>query len=68
MNRLINFLLGMVTLTAAGPFPERLVNLCAQEGVPCWGVEWTDSHTLRLTTFRHKLPQLKQLRQWLHFL
>ena len=63
MKRAMHYVRGTVTLTAQGLFPERLLNLCAQEGVPCWGVEWTDSHTLRLTTFRHKLPQLKQLAQ-----
>ena len=63
MKRAMHYVRGTVTLTTQGLFPERLLNLCAQEGVPCWGVEWTDSHTLRLTTFRHKLPQLKQLAQ-----
>ena len=63
MKRAMNYLRGTVTLTAQGLFPERLLNLCAQEGVPCWGVEWADSRTLRLTTFRHKLPQLRRLAQ-----
>ena len=63
MKRAINYVRGTVTLTAQGLFPERLLNLCAQEGVTCWGVEWTDSRTLRLTTYRHKLPQLKRLAQ-----
>mgnify|MGYP001782158458 CR=1 FL=1 len=63
MNRLINFLLGMVTLTAAGPFPERLVNLCAQEGVEFWGTQWLDAHTLRLTVRRRFLPVLRRLAQ-----
>ena len=39
------------------------MNLCAQEGAPCWGVEWTGEHTLRLTTFRHKLSLVKKLAQ-----
>ena len=30
MKRLMNYLLGMVRLTITGPFPERLINLCAQ--------------------------------------
>ena len=63
MKRAMNYLRGTVTLTAQGLFPERLLNLCAQEGVPCWGVEWADSRTLRLTTFRQKLPQLRRLAQ-----
>ena len=50
MKRLMNFLRGMVTLTVTGPFPERLINLCAQEGIDFWAVTWLDMHTLRLTT------------------
>ena len=63
MKHAINYVQGTVTLTAQGLFPERLLNLCAQEGVPCWGVEWSDSHTLRLTTYRHKLSLLQKLAQ-----
>lgn len=37
MKRAMNYVRGTVTLTARGLFPERLLNLCAQEGVPCWG-------------------------------
>ena len=58
-----NYVRGTVTLTAQGLFPERLLNLCAQEGVPCWGVEWLDSHTLRLTTHRHRLALVQSLAQ-----
>ena len=61
MKRLMNFLRGMVTLTAVGPFPERLMNLCAQEGIDFWGVEWLDQHTLRLTTRRGSLSLLRGL-------
>ena len=63
MKRAMNYVRGTVTLTARGLFPERLLNLCAQEGAPCWGVEWRDDHTLRLTTFRHKLSLVKKLAQ-----
>ena len=63
MKRAMNYVRGTVTLTARGLFPERLLNLCAQEGAPCWGVEWRDEHTLRLTTFRHKLSLVKKLAQ-----
>ena len=48
MRQVENLLRGTVTLTARGPFPERLLNLCAQEQVPCWGLEWVDEHALRL--------------------
>ena len=61
MKRAMHYMRGTVTVTAQGLFPERLLNLCGQEGVPCWGVEWADKRTLRLTTFRHKLPALGRL-------
>ena len=61
MGRGMNYVRGTVTLTAQGLFPERLLNLCAQEGVPCWGVEWRDSRTLRLTTYRQKLSLAREL-------
>jgi similar to stage IV sporulation protein len=37
-----------VCLEVAGAFPERFVNLCAQEGVGFWALEWLDDATLRL--------------------
>lgn len=61
MKRLMNFLQGIVVLVAAGPFPERLLNLCAQEGIDFWAVEWLDDTTLRLTTRRRTLRELYQL-------
>ena len=61
MKKLMNFLRGMVVLRAEGAFPERLMNLCAQEGVEFWGVEWMDTRTLRLTARRYSLRKLKKL-------
>lgn len=61
MKRLFNFLRGVVTLTAAGPFPERLLNLCAQGGIAFWAVEWLDERTVRLTIRRMKLKRLREL-------
>ncbi len=63
MNRLFNFLRGMVTILAVCPFPERLMNLCAQEGIEFWKVDWLDDHTMRLTTRRRTMPLLRQLAQ-----
>lgn len=61
MKRLINFLLGTVRVCFSGPFPERLINLCAQEGVSFWAVEWLDEHTVRLTLRRGGLKKLEEL-------
>lgn len=63
MKRLMNFLQGMVTITVTGAFPERLINLCAQEGVDFWGLAWLDEHTLRLTTRRRQMSVLRRLAQ-----
>ena len=61
MKKLMNFLRGRVILRAEGPFPERLMNLCAQEGVEFWRVDWLDSRTLRLTARRYSLKKLQKL-------
>ena len=61
MKRLMNFLRGVVELTVTGLFPERLLNLCAQNGVEFWGVEWLEGGVLRLTTRRRTLKRLLEL-------
>jgi len=63
MRRLINMLLGTVSLKIAGPFPERLINLCAQERIDFWALSWLDSHTITMTVHRHSLPRLQALAQ-----
>ena len=61
MKRLINFLLGTARVCFSGPFPERLINLCAQEGVAFWAVEWLDERTVRLTLRRGGVKKLEEL-------
>lgn len=61
MKRLMNLLRGMVILCITGPFPERLMNLCAQENIDFWALEWLDSHTVRMTTRRRTLARLEEL-------
>ena len=39
MNGVVNYLRGTVRVTVAGPFPERVINLCAQKGVEFWAVD-----------------------------
>ena len=52
LKRTVNFLRGHVRLEVEGAFPERFLNLCAQNAVAFWGVEWLDQHRLRLTVTR----------------
>lgn len=61
MQGLVNFARGWVRLVACGPFPERLLNLCAQRDVTFWAVEWMDGQTLRLTLLRRDMRKLEEL-------
>ena len=50
MKKLINWLLGYVELRVTGAFPERLLNLCAQNRLAFWRLNWIDetSFTFRI--------------------
>lgn len=48
MKRIINFFRGWMEFTVTGVFPERLFNLCAQNGVAFWGLQHVDAHTVTL--------------------
>lgn len=61
IKRLMNYLQGVVTLCATVPFPERLVNLCAQDNIEFWAVEQLDGQTLRLTVRRRALAKVRRL-------
>ena len=49
MQKVINFLRGSVRLEAEGAFPERFLNLCAQNGVAFWAVEWLETGRVAIT-------------------
>ncbi|MEG1857827.1 MAG: sporulation protein YqfD, partial [Pseudoflavonifractor sp.] len=57
MQKIINFLRGSVGLEITGAFPERYLNLCAQNRVSFWGVERCSGQVLRLTVARQNLRQ-----------
>lgn len=63
VRKIVNLLRGSVRLEVAGEFPERFLNLCAQRGAAFWGVEWPDSHTLRLTVSWRDAKGLEELAQ-----
>ena len=50
MKKLINLLRGYVEITVTGAFPERLLNLCAQNRLQFWKLCWIDetSFTFRI--------------------
>lgn len=58
MKKLINLLLGYVEIAVTGAFPERLLNLCAQNRLPFWRLRWTDETSF---TFRVALRDRKRL-------
>lgn len=53
MQRIINFFRGSVRLEVTGPFPERFLNLCAQDYLSFWDICWLPDGGLRLTVSRH---------------
>ena len=61
MKRLMNLLRGTVALCVTGPFPERLLNLCAQHRLDFWRLEWLDDHTVRFTARRSQFRRLEAL-------
>jgi similar to stage IV sporulation protein len=63
VQKWINFLRGSVCLEVVGAFPERFVNLCAQEGVGFWALEWLDDATLRLCLPGRELRRAQALAQ-----
>ena len=52
MRKIINFFRGSVRLEVTGPFPERFLNLCAQNYLSFWDVQWLEDGGVRLTLSR----------------
>ncbi len=61
MLKWTNFLQGNILLEVTGAFPERFLNLCAQERIQFWAVQWPDSQTLRLRAVRRQEGKIKRL-------
>lgn len=61
MSRTVNFLRGWTALTVTGVFPERMLNLCAQQRVPFWALEWVDSETFRFRVPTYWVGRLQPL-------
>ena len=58
MKKLINWLLGYAEVRAEGAFPERLLNLCAQNRLAFWGLSWQSETSFSI---RVRLKDLKRL-------
>ena len=61
MQFIVNFFRGSVCFTVCGPFPERFLNLCAQNGVGFWGLVWLDAQTLELKVARRDVRKVRAL-------
>lgn len=61
MKRLMNYLRGVAYVAVTGNFPERLINLCAQERITFWSVEWKDDHSLTMRIHCRSLKTLQEL-------
>ena len=48
MQWIVNRLRGELRVVARGPFPERLMNVCAQNGISFWALEWRDGPPLSM--------------------
>lgn len=60
MKRIINLLRGYAQWTVSGAFPERMLNLCAQNRLSFWQVRWIDSTEF---SFRTPLSQREQVEE-----
>lgn len=63
MKRLITFFRGTLKLCVVGSFPERLLNLCGQERIDFWAVEFIDACTICFTTRCGSFRKIKELAQ-----
>ena len=61
MKWLINFFRGTLKLRVSGSFPERLLNLCGQERIDFWAVEFVDACTVCFTTRCGSFQKIKKL-------
>ena len=61
MGRLVNLVRGYVELEASGAFPERLLNLCAQEQTRFWRLQWNDETSFVFRVYYQDLDRVKKL-------
>lgn len=60
MRQVTDLLQGKVTYTFEGPFPERLLNICAARRIPFGGVRWLEPTRLQLTVLRREGERLRR--------
>ncbi|OUN24850.1 sporulation protein YqfD [Pseudoflavonifractor sp. An85] len=63
MKKWLNLLLGYAVIQVTGAFPERFLNLCAQNRCAFWRLHWLDNNTLQVRVYLADLTQLEDLAQ-----
>ena len=63
MSKLLNLLQGYVDLDVTGAFPERLLNLCAQERLRFWRLNWQDETSFTFRVYLRDRKRLDELAQ-----
>lgn len=63
MKKLINLLRGYVEIEVTGAFPERLLNLCAQNRLQFWRLCWLDETSFTFRVALHDRKRLDELAQ-----
>ena len=61
MKKWFNLLLGYAVIQVTGAYPERFLNLCAQNRRGFWRLQWPDAHTVRVRVHLSDLEELKEL-------
>lgn len=63
MKKWFNLLLGYAVIQVTGAYPERFLNLCAQNRRGFWRLKWPDAHTVQVRVHLSDLEELKELAQ-----
>ena len=59
-KKIVNYLRGSVTVRVESAYPERVINLWGERGVPFWDLKWIDGTTFTVRTTVHALPGLRR--------
>ena len=61
MKKWFNLLFGYAVIQVTGAYPERFLNLCAQNRRGFWRLRWPDAHTVQVRVHLSDLEELKEL-------
>ena len=61
LKHITNLLKGEVTVRAESAFPERILNICAQQGVLFWNLKWESGIAFTFSLTRRDWKKLRRL-------